>query len=138
MKKINSIYLLLIVALLLNGCFSLDQEPYDETKATNTFNTPKEVRFWLNNIYSAIRNNHQGETMYLTDLQADYLNLTINNRRDVIRDFQRYGELNSSNGNILNIWDTQYNIIANINAAIEGTENKENQEEIKPLRGELF
>ena len=50
MKKINSIYLLLIVALLLNGCFSLDQEPYDETKATNTFNTPKEVRFWLNNI----------------------------------------------------------------------------------------
>ena len=32
MKKINSIYLLLIVALLLNGCFSLDQEPYDETK----------------------------------------------------------------------------------------------------------
>ena len=107
MKKINSIYLLLIVALLLNGCFSLDQEPYDETKATNTFNTPKEVRFWLNNIYSAIRNNHQGETMYLTDLQADYLNLTINNRRDVIRDFQRYGELNSSNGNILNIWDTQ-------------------------------
>ena len=53
MKKINSIYLLLIVALLLNGCFSLDQEPYDETKATNTFNTPKEVRFWLNNIYIA-------------------------------------------------------------------------------------
>ena len=76
MKKYNIIFLLSIIALLLNSCFSVDQEPYDNARAGNTFNNAKEVRNWLNGIYNTIRDNTQGETMYLTDLQADYLNLT--------------------------------------------------------------
>ena len=80
MKKYNIIFLLSIIALLLNSCFSLDQEPYDNARAGNTFNNAKEVRNWLNGIYNTIRDNIQGETMYLTDLQADYLNLTIQSR----------------------------------------------------------
>ena len=127
MKKYNIIFLLSIIALLLNSCFSLDQEPYDNARAGNTFNNAKEVRNWLNGIYNTIRDNTQGETMYLTDLQADYLNLTVQSRKPVLRDFQRYGELNSSNLNIARIWNTYYNIIANANIAIESTSNKEQQ-----------
>ena len=138
MKKYNIIFLLSIIALLLNSCFSLDQEPYDNARAGNTFNNAKEVRNWLNGIYNTIRDNTQGETMYLTDLQADYLNLTVQSRKPVLRDFQRYGELNSSNLNIARIWNTYYNIIANTNIAIESTSNKEQQEDIRPLRGELY
>ena len=138
MKKYNIIFLSSIIALLLNSCFSLDQEPYDNARAGNTFNNAKEVRNWLNGIYNTIRDNTQGETMYLTDLQADYLNLTIQSRKPVLRDFQRYGELNSSNLNIARIWNTYYNIIANTNIAIESTSNKEQQEDIRPLRGELY
>ena len=138
MKKYNIIFLLSIIALLLNSCFSLDQEPYDNARAGNTFNNAKEVRNWLNGIYNTIRDNTQGETMYLTDLQADYLNLTVQSRKSVLRDFQRYGELNSSNLNIARIWNTYYNIIANTNIAIQSTSNKEQQEDIRPLRGELY
>lgn len=118
MKKINKIFVILITSILFNGCFSLDQTPYDSLDATNV-HSKKDTDFWVNGMYSLLRDNVHGQSMYLADVQADFLNRTIIGSPSW-NDIHTWELFTSSDKGTINIWNNYYLIIQNINSALEG------------------
>ena len=118
MKKINKIFVILITSILFNGCFSLDQTPYDSLDATNV-HSKKDADFWVNGMYSLLRDNIHGQSMYLGDVQADFLNRTIIGSPSW-NDIHTWELFTSSDKGTINIWNNYYLIIQNINSALEG------------------
>lgn len=118
MKKINKIFVILITSILFNGCFSLDQTPYDSLDATNV-HSKKDADFWVNGMYSLLRDNVHGQSMYLADVQADFLNRTIIGSPSW-NDIHTWELFTSSDKGTINIWNNYYLIIQNINSALEG------------------
>ena len=118
MKKINKIFVILITSILFNGCFSLDQTPYDSLDATNV-HSKKDADFWVNGMYSLLRDNIHGQSMYLADVQADFLNRTIIGSPSW-NDIHTWELFTSSDKGTINIWNNYYLIIQNINSALEG------------------
>ena len=76
MKKIYKIITLVVAPLFFTGCFSLDQQPYEDLSQANSFKTVQDAQFWVNGMYNTLRTNVYGSAMYATDLQADFLNMT--------------------------------------------------------------
>lgn len=138
MRKINT-YILLAIALCCIGCVSLEQEPYDKIKPSKTFNTVNDAQMWVNGVYHLLREQDQGEPMYLTDVQADFLNLTniLSTIKPTLRDFHRWKEITPSTEQFETIWRNRFYIIANINTGLEGIEKMPNQDAVKVLKGEL-
>ena len=118
MKKNNKIFVILITSILFNGCFSLDQTPYDSLDATNV-HSKKDADFWVNGMYSLLRDNVHGQSMYLADVQADFLNRTIIGSPSW-NDIHTWELFTSSDKGTINIWNNYYLIIQNINSALEG------------------
>lgn len=118
MKKINKIFVILITSILFNSCFSLDQTPYDSLDATNV-HSKKDADFWVNGMYSLLRDNVHGQSMYLADVQADFLNRTIIGSPSW-NDIHTWELFTSSDKGTINIWNNYYLIIQNINSALEG------------------
>ena len=118
MKKINKIFVILITSILFNSCFSLDQTPYDSLDATNV-HSKKDADFWVNGMYSLLRDNIHGQSMYLADVQADFLNRTIIGSPSW-NDIHTWELFTSSDKGTINVWNNYYLIIQNINSALEG------------------
>lgn len=146
MKLINKITVA-ITAVLMTGCYSLDQSPYDEIGVENTFNTIYDAESWRVGVYSKIRQSAYGENMYLTDIQSDLLNATPNallaSSLTTVSEFHRWETLTASNDNLKGIWIGAYSAIANINTAIEGFKNiqtnSEKQEQLlRYYTGEMY
>lgn len=143
MKRIA--YIISLSALLLgqNACMSLDQDPQDKVRLEKSFKTPEEVRYWLNGIYTLLRDVEQGEAMYVADIQADFLNVSKaeNQRMPLYRDFHGWKNFSFSNQTTEvteNIWKKKFNIIVNANVALEGVAQMSQQEAVKALKGELY
>ncbi|MDO4879711.1 MAG: RagB/SusD family nutrient uptake outer membrane protein [Capnocytophaga sp.] len=120
MKRINKIFVAITTSFLLNGCFSLDQTPYDSL-ITENVSTKQDADFWVNGMYVLLRDNVQGKPMYLSDIQADYLNRTlIGSIQPSWNDVHTWNYFVASDGNTAAIWKNYYLIIQNINAALEG------------------
>ncbi len=111
-----------MTSMLMVGCYSLDQSPYDEIGSEETFNTIQDADAWRVGIYSKIRQSAYGRNMYLTDVQSDLLNATLNATSPEAHflHFHRWESLTASNSHIQAIWRDAYTTIANINTAIEG------------------
>ena len=75
MKKI--IYIALLCSFLVSlptGCARLDLDPYNYASENTSFKNKRDAEMWVNGMYNALRDYNQGQQMYASDLQADYLN----------------------------------------------------------------
>lgn len=124
MKLINKTIVIVASALMV-GCYSLDQTPYDEIGTGNTFNSLQDAEAWTVGVYSKIRQSAYGRNMFITDIQSDLLNATLNATSPEAHylHFHRWEPLVASNSHIQAIWRDAYTTIANINTAIEGFKN---------------
>ena len=86
--------------------------------ATNV-HSKKDADFWVNGMYSLLRDNIHGQSMYLGDVQADFLNRTIIGSPSW-NDIHTWELFTSSDKGTINIWNNYYLIIQNINSALEG------------------
>lgn len=141
MKLINYIFVAIISTSVV-GCFSLDQNPYDEIGVENTFKSFYDLEAWRTGVYSKMREQIQGNNMYLTDIQSDILNAT-HNATDASKDFHRWETLNASNKEIQDIWRGVYSAISNINTIIGGINNvptstDKQKEELVYYTGEMY
>lgn len=122
MKKLN-IYFTAGAALLMGAtsCKKIDElKPYDEVVVTTSFTSVKDASAWDVGFYAKFRSLQYGEYMLATDAQSDELNATLdygNNYGSV----HRWGtNLLSSDGYLGDIWNNEYNGIADVNVALAG------------------
>ncbi|MDO4879709.1 MAG: RagB/SusD family nutrient uptake outer membrane protein [Capnocytophaga sp.] len=142
MKKINSIITAITTSLLLSGCFSLDQEPYTELSAANSLLSVQDAKLWTNGMYYNIRKAYFGSSMYATDVQADFLNMT--NKEPVLPALHRWNDFYSSDATTAGIYMNYYRGIQNINIALQNYDNipaspdASVQRQIRNYKGELL
>ena len=73
MKKIyNKLPLFILLALSLQGCAKLDQEPYVDLSDEKAYLNVEDAQYWVNGMYRALRDNTYGNAMISTDIQADF------------------------------------------------------------------
>lgn len=124
MKGIYRIIISVWGAMLLNSCFSLDQEPYKEPIHKNTFASPRDAQYWVNGMYNSLRSNIYGKPMYASDFQADFLNATRHSvGSDAVLNLHNWNLLTSSNETLASIWIRYFAAIRNINIGIDGIPN---------------
>ena len=138
MKIVRNIIAIIGVTLLLNSCYSLDQEPYGRFAEPNSFKDEKDALFWRNGMYNYMRNRVYGLPMYMTDVQADMLNLRSPETHP-LAGIHGWNDFTSTNNNVSSVWTAMYLGIRNINSALEGF-NKIPQQTtaIEQYRGELY
>ncbi|WP_462352201.1 RagB/SusD family nutrient uptake outer membrane protein [Capnocytophaga leadbetteri] len=121
MKKIYKIITLVVAPLFFAGCFSLDQQPYEDLSQANSFKTVQDAQFWVNGMYNTLRTNVYGSAMYATDLQADFLNMTKRDgTNETITNFQNWSLFTVNNGATAAIWQRYWKAVQDINIGLEG------------------
>ena len=138
MKKI--IYSILLSSLSLSlptACARLDLDPYDYASENNSFNNKQDAQMWVNGMYNGLRNINQGQQMYASDLQADFLN-AAEGAMEKLPDMHRWSTFASSEQATASIWKERFLIIQDINTGIKGFSKIPEQDEIKGLTGELY
>ena len=138
MKKILYTTLLFsAISLLPTACARLDLEPYNEVDESNLFNNKRDAEQWVNGMYNALRNANQGEQMYASDIQADYLN-AVQGAMEKLPNMHRWSIFGASENTTATIWKERFLIIQDINIALKGFPNIPEQNEIKELTGALY
>ncbi|MGQ1945297.1 RagB/SusD family nutrient uptake outer membrane protein [Ornithobacterium rhinotracheale] len=144
MKKIKLILSgIFVSSVLLTSCLDeLDKKPYTQLSREIAFESTNDAKQWVNGMYSSLRGTIYGKNMYATDIQADQLNASIEygNREGGMH---RWAPLQSDDYTIRDIWAAQYQLIANINVAINGIENfkadnAKDEAKLKIMLGELY
>ncbi|WP_460483951.1 RagB/SusD family nutrient uptake outer membrane protein [Capnocytophaga sp. HP1101] len=133
-KKYNLILLGLFV--FFNSCFNLEQDPYDFATDENLIRTVQDAQMAVNGIYATLRNNHEGESMYATDVQADFLNMAI--IPETLPTIHRWADFSASNNTTATIWRNYFLIIQNVNIDLKAFDNVPNENTLEVLRGELY
>lgn len=143
MKKIKLILSSIFVSsILLTSCTDeLDKKPYTQLSREIAFESMTDAQQWVNGMYGSLRGIIYGKNMYATDVQADQLNATIEygNREG---EMHKWTPLQSDDYTIRDVWAGNYQLIANINVAINGiekyqTDNEKEKAELKRMLGEL-
>ena len=138
MKKILYITsLLLVISALPTACARLDLEPYNEVDETKLFNNKLDAEQWVNGMYNALRDANQGEQMYASDIQADYLN-AVQGAMEKAANMHRWSLFTTSEETTATIWKERFLIIQDINIALKGFLKITEQNEIKGLTGALY
>ena len=138
MKKILYITsLLLVISALPTACARLDLEPYNEVDETKLFNNKLDAEQWVNGMYNALRDANQGEQMYASDIQADYLN-AVQGTMEKAANMHRWSLFTTSEETTATIWKERFLIIQDINIALKGFPKIPEQNEIKGLTGALY
>lgn len=75
------IIITLIALVALSSCAKLDQSPYDTVDKNKAFKDIKDAERWVVGMYSTLRDNVYGPKMYLTEVQADFLDLRNQRKR---------------------------------------------------------
>ena len=138
MKKI--IYIALLCSFLVSlptGCARLDLDPYNYASENTSFKNKRDAEMWVNGMYNALRDYNQGQQMYASDLQADYLNAAAG-AMEKLPDMHRWSTFASSEHATASIWKERFLIIQDINTGIKGFPNIPEQSEIQELTGALY
>lgn len=138
MKRLYKTITLLPVALLLHSCFSLDQEPYQEASQENLIQNVGDAQMALNGIYATLRNQHQGECMYATDIQADFLNMAITANPEFLPELHCWTDFSTSNETTARIWRNKFLLIQNINIFLEAFQRLPQEPALESLKGQLY
>ena len=80
-KTMKRIIITLIALVALSSCAKLDQSPYDTGDKNKAFKDIKDAERWVVGMYSTLRDNVYGPKMYLTEVQADFLDLRNQRKR---------------------------------------------------------
>ena len=108
MKKILYTTLLFsAISLLPTACARLDLEPYNEVDESNLFNNKRDAEQWVNGMYNALRNANQGEQMYASDIQADYLN-AVQGAMEKLPNMHRWSIFGASENTTATIWKERF------------------------------
>ena len=138
MKKIIYIALLCSFSVSLpTGCARLDLDPYNYASENTSFKNKRDAEMWVNGMYNALRDYNQGQQMYASDLQADYLNAAAG-AMEKLPDMHRWSTFASSEHATASIWKERFLIIQDINTGIKGFPNIPEQSEIQELTGALY
>lgn len=120
MKKIyNKLPLFILLAISLQGCVKLDQEPYTELSEKKSFLNAEDAQFWVNGMYRNLRDNAYGKTMFSTDIQADFLN-AVRRDNEKLPNLHRWTNFTSSEETTASIWVEHFRAIHDINLALKG------------------
>lgn len=136
MKKFRK-YIQISVALLLSGCYSLDQSPYETFGEQNAFKTPADAQAWVNGMYSSLRNTAYGNQMVLPEVQTDLLNIT-NFSDGVTNNLHRWETFLTNESTTAQVWQDSYKALANINKALVGFEQIADKQAIRYNQGEMY
>ena len=120
MKKIlNKLPLYTLAALSLQSCVKLEQEPFNELSEQKSFLNVEDAQYWVNGMYDGLRDNTYGNTMYSSDVQADFLN-AVRRNNEILPELHRWTDFTSSNSTTAAIWMAHYRAIQDINIALNG------------------
>ena len=72
-----------------------------------------------NGMYDGLRDNTYGNTMYSSDVQADFLN-AVRRNNEILPELHRWTDFTSSNSTTAAIWMAHYRAIQDINIALNG------------------
>lgn len=140
MKK--NIYALVgIGVFVLSSCNNLEQSPYEFISTEDAFDKINDAEHWTNGTYIHLRKTIYGAYMLCNDAQSDLLNATVN-LDPYYRDLHRWESLSTSDKGIVDIWEANYQTIANINKALEGfpkitLKNDRERDLLREYTGEL-
>ena len=147
MKKIyNKLPLFILLALSLQGCAKLDQEPYVDLSDEKAYLNVEDAQYWVNGMYRALRDNTYGNAMISTDIQADFLN-AVRRDNEKLPALHRWGNtFTSSDETTAAIWLAHFKAIQDINLSlqripsipIEKDRETTQKAQIKRNMGELY
>ncbi len=123
MKKINKYISAGLVAIIATtSCKKLDLVPANTIALTQSFQSVKDAQSWDTGMYGNFRARQYGIYTYLSDVQADQLNATLDfgNRSGSPH---RWVDFQADDQTVPTIWAGYYNAIANVNEAITGFKN---------------
>lgn len=135
MKKISYI-IGIFIATLASSCFKLDQEPYETFGENTAFKTATDAKAWRNGMYSRLREYAYNHQMVLPEVQADNLNLT-SFTDGYIDNLHRWETFLTDENATAQLWQNAYRAIADINKALIGFDQIQDQNSIRHYRGEL-
>lgn len=118
--KIKNIILLPLLLVAIISCNDdLDKFPSDGIEQSQSFKTIGDAYNWDNGIFTSFRSRVYGQNTYVTDVQADQLNASLDfgNRNGFPH---RWEGFLSTDQTIAAIWRDYYSAIRNINVAISG------------------
>ncbi len=129
-KKIYSFIGTAVLFLAVTSC-DVERFPYDQIEQREAFHTMSDARNITSGLYMQLRNRMYGQFMFITDIQSDLYNASLD-----------YGNLYgfphtwegflASDYSIEDIWQGYYSAMVNINNVIENIERVEaNTEEEK-------
>ncbi|WP_286735871.1 MULTISPECIES: RagB/SusD family nutrient uptake outer membrane protein [Sphingobacterium] len=118
MNKLKYILGALFIGTLIQSC-NIDKYPEDSIELSQSFKTVSDAKYWDNGFYSYFRGRVYGIYTYVTDIQADQLNATVDygNR---LGSEHRWTDFLSGNYELRDIYSGYYSGINNINTALEG------------------
>ncbi|MCG1036200.1 RagB/SusD family nutrient uptake outer membrane protein [Polaribacter sargassicola] len=122
MKKLNIKNIILLSFLLITtiSCDdNLDRFPSNSIEQTQSFKTIADAENWDNGLFSTFRARVYGVNTYVTDVQADQLNATLDygNRNGFPH---RWEGFLSTDQTIASVWQGYYSSLRNVNVALEG------------------
>lgn len=140
MKKFTYIITLVTTLLSLGSCSNLDQSPYENIAANDTFDKITDAESWANGIYIRLRRSVYGTYMIANEVQADLLNVTAYGS---YKNIHRWETFTASDPTIQEIWFDDYKTISNINRALEGfpkitLKDAQEQELLRQYTGEML
>ncbi|RYF84896.1 MAG: RagB/SusD family nutrient uptake outer membrane protein, partial [Chitinophagaceae bacterium] len=111
-----------LLALAIASCQkNLEKFPSSAIATEQGFQSVRDAKAWNTGLYSNLRGNFYGISMYTQDIQADQLNASIDygNRNGFPH---RWDGFEATEGNINSIWQGYYRALTNINLMLAGFE----------------
>ncbi|MFZ4862254.1 RagB/SusD family nutrient uptake outer membrane protein [Sphingobacterium sp. Mn56C] len=118
MNKLKYILGALFLGTLIQAC-TIDKFPEDSIELSHSFESINDARSWDNGFYAYFRGRVYGIYTFVTDIQADQLNATIDYGNSLGAE-HRWTDFLSGNYELRDIYRGYYAGINNINTALEG------------------
>lgn len=118
MRKLKYIASALFISLAVSSC-NLDKFPENSISRDQAFEKVSDAKNWDTNFYAQLRARVYGYYWYVSDIQADQLNATLDFGNSVGAPHRWSDDFNSDNYEIRDQYLNYYSALKNVNLSIE-------------------